>query len=78
MFEKIKSLIFLNKDGKGNIYDENTDETIVIIYEKPDSYALNPLVDLGSCLKESTNIPTNGTTIKISAKCSTKYIAYGL
>jgi hypothetical protein len=67
-----------NKDGKGNIYDENRDETIDVIYEKPDFYALKQLVDLGSCLNKSANVPTNGTTIKRSAERSTKYMEYGL
>ena len=84
----MKSLVFLKEDGKGNIYDENGAEAIDIVDEKPDPYALKQLVNLDSYLKESAKFPANnkhieqseeeiGTTMKISAKRLTKYMAYG-
>lgn len=33
------SLVFLKKDGHGNIYDENGVEAMDIMGNKPDSYA---------------------------------------
>ena len=40
----MSKLVFFKKDGKGNIYDENGNETMDVVDEKPDPFAIKQLL----------------------------------
>jgi hypothetical protein len=40
----MSKLVFFKKDGKGNIYGENGNETMDVVDEKPDPFAIKQLL----------------------------------
>ncbi|KAG1588174.1 hypothetical protein G6F47_010726 [Rhizopus delemar] len=51
----MSKLVFFKEDGKGNIYDENGDEAMDVVDEKPDPFAIKQLVNLDSYLEQKVN-----------------------
>ncbi|RCH84552.1 hypothetical protein CU098_004694 [Rhizopus stolonifer] len=50
------SIVFLNEDGCGNIYDENGIEAMDIVDEEADPHALKQLVNLDLYLEKNSNV----------------------
>lgn len=82
------SLVFLNEDGHGNIYQEDGLEAMDIVDEEGDSHSVRQLVNLESYLKKNSNPVTiekldeqdhgtENTQIRKDTNRSKKYNDYG-
>ncbi|GAA5814507.1 hypothetical protein MFLAVUS_008004 [Mucor flavus] len=84
----MNSLVFLNEDGHGNIYQEDGLEAMDIVDEEGDSHSVKQLVNLESYLKKNSNPVTiekldeqdhgtENTQIRKDTNRSKKYNDYG-
>ncbi|KAI8642463.1 hypothetical protein BD408DRAFT_432400 [Parasitella parasitica] len=69
----MNSLVFLNEDGHGNIYQEDSLEAMDIVDEEGDSHSVRQLVNLESYLKKNSN-PV--TIEKLDEQDHEKYFFY--
>ncbi|KAG1461385.1 hypothetical protein G6F55_003595 [Rhizopus delemar] len=80
----MSKLVFFKEDGKGNIYDENGDEAMDVVDEKPDPFAIKQLVNLDSYLEQKINTlsdqeqseESEDITMKLNSGSSKKYMEY--
>ncbi|KAG1459501.1 hypothetical protein G6F56_006151 [Rhizopus delemar] len=52
----MSSIVFLNEDGRENIYDENGIEAMNMVDEEADPHALKQLVNLDLYLEKNSNV----------------------
>lgn len=77
-------LVFLKKNGQGNIFDESGREAMDIVDEEPDPFAVRQLVNLDSYLEKKTSDSTiqneteqNKDIVKdVKTSRSKKYLEY--
>ncbi|KAG1435556.1 hypothetical protein G6F56_013929 [Rhizopus delemar] len=68
----MSSVVFLNEDGHGTIYDKNEIEAMHIIGEEADPHALKQLVNLDLYLEKNSNVaPIEEQNERITEKTDT-------